>query len=532
VLPPSNSCHAQTGSGTAANNTNTQGTAAAGAGAGAAGSKVPAWVRCTMCHRTVLPIQLTAHLANCAGRRAQAERQAAALAAKASSLGRPATPPLSTTSGRSLAGTAAAAAAGAGAGRAAGSGGAVKSKRSASHLNPNRSRSPATAALNAAAAGAGAAAAAAAAAGAGALQAPGVSGLLVTHQGAVVQEQDAAAAAAAMAANARRAAGLPPTGPGAPGALGPGLMVYGGPRGPAAAATAAGLAAGADAGKPPLPKPGVRSAAAAAAAAAAAVGGELGNSMQQQQQAGVAALIHPGGVGAGVLQGACAQNPGASFPQGFAATGEHTSASPGLSGGLGQGSSPSTSLSLPAPALNPRLLAQLGGAVGCMGFDAADPATAAAAAGDGAYGASSSGQLGAGAVSQGGGAVLLPDHPAAVPHLRRPRSAQPPRWVCPSFVLRVGLKGFCCQQPRPQPHRHVDPACDNHLLPVVLRSQQLAECVLNCTAAANADGATAAATAVHGCCRHCCLSLMPCSCCAPGASEPCWTSSLPTGTSW
>lgn len=109
--------------------------AAGGSSAAGTSSCLPQWVRCTACKRTVLPLKLAAHQANCQRRKAVADRQAAALAAKAASQGRPATPPLSTTSGRSGGGTAAAAAGG----KAGSGGGGSKGRRGSSYLNPNRS---------------------------------------------------------------------------------------------------------------------------------------------------------------------------------------------------------------------------------------------------------------------------------------------------------------------------------------------------------------------------------------------------------
>lgn len=348
-------------------------------GGGCSSSLVPQWVRCTACNRTVLPLKLAAHQANCARRRALSEKQAAALAAKAASQGRPATPPLSTTSGRSGAGTAAAAAAAA-AGRG-GSGGVSKSKRSSSYLNPNRSRSPATSGLAAAAAAAGGLPAAA-------------GGLLGSPAGAVlggvfVPQAGAAGMYPAASSRHRGAAAHPPAAAAAGGVGGmplgtgitsaPGLVSYA--RGPGAPGAAAG-----DMGKPPLPKPSLR-AAAAAAAAAADFGGSTQQLQQQQQQAGVHALINPGGMNRGGSAG--------TLPAGFVPQQQQQQQQ-------GSGRSPSPSSSLPAPALNPDLLAQFGGEGN--GF---------------AAGAASSGLSG-----------LVQDHPAAVPHPRRPRSVQPPRYAC------------------------------------------------------------------------------------------------------
>ena len=180
--------------------------------------------------------------------------------------------------------------------------------------------------------------------------------------------------------------------------LGPGLMVWGAGAGKAAGAGAA----AADTGKPPLPKPSMRSAAAAAAAP------------DYSQQPGVHALINPGAVSSGgVLNpgGGCL-NPGAALPPGFVPQGEYLN--PSVSGGVSSGRSPSPSQGLPAPALNPNLLAQFGGAAAgaAQGFSMLGTAAAAAAGSNGF-----------------GGVAGIPDHPASVPHMRRPRSANPPRYV-------------------------------------------------------------------------------------------------------
>jgi hypothetical protein len=168
-------------------------------------------------------------------------------------------------------------------------------------------------------------------------------------------------------------------------------MVYGAGRGAGQGAAAA----AADMGKPPLPKPSMR--AAAAAAAAVDYGGSA------QQQAGVHALINPGAI----HPGAAGLNPGAALPAGF----------------VPHGCSPSPSQGLPAPALTPDVLAQFAGAAGDagQGFGVLGPGLAAAAA--------AGGSIGFAAVGQVGGLCGMPEHPAAVPHTRRPRSAQPPRWV-------------------------------------------------------------------------------------------------------
>jgi hypothetical protein len=207
----------------------------------------------------------------------------------------------------------------------------------------------------------------------------------------------------------------PPAAAIGPGPLGPGLMVYGAGRG---AGQGAAAAAAADMGKPPLPKPSMR---AAAAAAAVDYGGSA------QQQAGVHALINPGGINPGAAAGAAGINPGAALQAGF----------------VPHGRSPSSSQGLPAPALNPDLLAHFAGAAGGAGqgfgvLASGSAAAAAAAGGSNVFAA----------VGKVGGLCGIPDHPAAVPHTRRPRSAQPPRWaLCRTAVQQLGLSllrvGWC-----------------------------------------------------------------------------------------